>query len=117
MERPAFIPAALWETLLANGHRTAGGEERDPAPVIKLFTPDARATWLLTEVEPCEPDRAFGLCDLGLGCPELGYVSLSELAGVTGPLGLHIERDEHFRSIEPLSVHAVRARAIGRIAG
>ena len=51
---------------LAEGHRTARGEETDLAPVIKLLTPDASATWLLTEVHPGEPDRAFGLCDLGL---------------------------------------------------
>ena len=30
---------------------------------------------------------AFGLCDLGIGCPELGYVSLSELKSVRGRLG------------------------------
>jgi len=24
----------------------------DPTPVVKLFTPDAGATWLLTEIEP-----------------------------------------------------------------
>jgi hypothetical protein len=51
---------------LAEGHRTVLGEELDLAPVIKLLTPDANATWLLTEVYPGEPDRAFGLCYLGL---------------------------------------------------
>ena len=35
-------------------------------PVIKLLTPNASATSLLTEVHPGEPDRAFGLCYLGL---------------------------------------------------
>ena len=38
----------------------------DHAPVVKLFTPDAQATWLITEVDPDDPDRLFGLCDLGL---------------------------------------------------
>src|SRR5450755_915740 len=65
--------------LLDNGAAAARGEERDPHPVVKLFTADANATWLLTELDPGEPDRAFGLCDLGLGCPELGYVLMSEL--------------------------------------
>lgn len=37
-------------------------EAQDPHPLIKLFTPDAGATWLLTEVDPDDPDRAFGLC-------------------------------------------------------
>ena len=63
--------------LLDNGAAAARGEERDPRPVVKLFTPDANATWLLTELDPVEPDRAFGLCDLGLGCPELGYVQVA----------------------------------------
>ena len=56
-------------------------DETDYPPVVKLFTPDANATWLISEVDPDDPDRLFGLCDLGLGYPELGYVSLAEIAG------------------------------------
>ncbi len=101
--------------LTANGERSAAGEEIDPRPVVKLFTPDAGATWLLTELDPSEPDRAFGLCDLGLGCPELGYVSLAELAAVRGRLGLPIERDLHFVADQSLSAYADAARSRGRI--
>ena len=101
--------------LLANGARTATGEEIDPQPVVKLFTPDAGATWLLTELDPEDQDRAFGLCDLGLGSPELGYVSMSELAAVRGRLGLPVERDRHFRPDKSLSAYARDARAAGRI--
>ena len=39
----------------------------DFKPVVKLFTPDAQCTWLLTELSL--DDIAFGLCDLGLGLP------------------------------------------------
>ncbi|WP_435528456.1 DUF2958 domain-containing protein [Mesorhizobium shangrilense] len=53
--------------------------EIDFEPIAKLFTPDAGATWLLTELDPDDPDIACGLCDLGMGSPELGYVYLSEL--------------------------------------
>ena len=101
--------------LTANGERSAAGEEIDPRPVVKLFTPDAGATWLLTALDPSEPDRAFGLCDLGLGCPELGYVSLAELAAVRGRLGLPIERDLHFAADQSLSAYADAARSRGRI--
>jgi hypothetical protein len=101
------------ETLLSNGHanRRADGLPRergciDHYPVVKLFTPDAGATWLITELDPEEPDLAFGLCDLGLGYPELGYVSISELESVRGPLGLSVERDLHFTATHPLSVYA-----------
>jgi Protein of unknown function (DUF2958) len=64
----------------------------DFEPVVKLFTTDGNATWLLTKLNPDFDHLAFGLCDLGLGEPELGYVSLHEL----GPLGLPLERDLYF---------------------
>ena len=101
--------------LISNGERSAAGEQIDPHPIVKLFTPDAGATWLLTELDPSEPDRAFGLCDLGLGCPELGYVSITELASVRGPLGLPIERDLYFTANGPLSGYAAEAHRRRRV--
>jgi hypothetical protein len=101
--------------LIANGQRSAAGEHIDPHPTVKLFTPDANATWLLTELDPGEPDRAFGLCDLGLGCPELGYVSITELASVRGRLGLPVERDLYFTADRPLSEYAAEADRRGRV--
>jgi hypothetical protein len=109
------IPAVLHKRLLANGRRSASGKAGDPFPVVKLFTPDAQATWLLTEIDPEQPDLAFGLCDLGDGCPELGSVSLSELAALRGRFGLPVEVDRHFLARMPLSEYADRARLIGRI--
>ncbi len=111
----SFIPLAEQERLLANGRLSAAGDEIDPLPVVKLFTPDANATWVLTELDPDDPDIAFGLCDLGLGAPELGNVSLAELASVRGRLGLPIERDLHFQANKPLSAYAAEARRRGRI--
>jgi hypothetical protein len=57
------------------------GTENEPdfLPVVKLFMPECGFVWLLTELDPEQPDIAFGLCDLGMGCPELGSVSLSEI--------------------------------------
>jgi hypothetical protein len=101
--------------MLANGARSAADEDIDPSPVIKLFTPDAGATWLLTELDPEDPDIAFGLCDLGLGLPELGTVRLSEIASVRGPLGLPVERDLYFEADEPLSHYAEEAQHAGGI--
>ncbi len=59
---PELIPADLREIMLANGRRSAAGEVCDSPPVVKLFTPDANATWLLSEIDPDCPDIAFGLC-------------------------------------------------------
>lgn len=101
--------------LLANGRRSVESENFDPAPVVKLFTPDAGATWLLTEIDPDDHDHAFGLCDLGQGFPELGYVSLAELQAVRGRLGLSVERDLHFKAEKAISAYAHEARLAGRI--
>ena len=101
--------------LLANGRRSAAGEDIDPHPVVKLFTPDAGATWLLTEVDPDDPDIAFGLCDLGLGCPELGTVRISEIEALRGRFRLPVERDLHFEAHAPLSAYVMAARRAERI--
>jgi hypothetical protein len=90
-------------------------DDCDHFPVLKLFTPDAGATWLISEVDPDDPDRLFGLCDLGVGHPELGYVSLAEISSVKGRLGLPVERDLHFVADKPLSAYAEEARMKGRI--
>jgi hypothetical protein len=99
------------EKLLGNGRTRMqlaqeGCEEPDFTPVVKFFTPDAGCTWLLTELDPEEPDIAFGLCDLGMGYPELGYVRISEIEAVRGKLHLPVERDQHFAPTHTLSVYA-----------
>lgn len=88
--------------------------EPDPVPVLKLFNPVGAATWLATELAD-DDDTLFGLADLGFGCPELGYFSLSEIASVRLPFGLGIERDIGFETPHPLSVWADAARRTGSI--
>lgn len=96
---------AQFEQLLGNG-RT---RDRDRRPVVKLFTPDANCTWLISEIDPEDPNIAFGLCDLGQGYPELGCISLAELRSVRGNMGLPVERDLSFTAEHPLSVYAEAA--------
>jgi hypothetical protein len=108
------------EQLLANGRANAerigkDGNTEDFKPVVKLFCPWGAATWLLTELDPEDTDIAFGLCDLGMGCPELGSVRLSEIESVRGPGGLRIERDRHFRASDTLEHYADEAQRHGRI--
>ncbi len=110
-----FITDNLRVQLLENGAATARGEERDPLPVVKLFTPDAHATWLLAELDPDDGDTAFGLCDLGMGMPELGYVRLSDLQNIRGPMNLPVERDLYFTPRRRLSEYVERARVDGSI--
>lgn len=101
--------------LLANGRASAEGQDIDPVPVVKLFTPDAHATWLLTELDPEDGDTAFGLCDVGIGMPELGTVRISDLASIVGPLKLPVERDLYFVAKRSLSDYARLARINGSI--
>jgi hypothetical protein len=110
-----LIPNDVRAGLLANGALSATGADIDPIPLVKLFTPDANATWLLTEIDPEATDIAFGLFCLGLGSPELGSVSLSELASVFGPMGLPVERDQHYRETRPVSAIARLARREGHV--
>ncbi|MEK8121616.1 DUF2958 domain-containing protein [Methylocystis sp. IM4] len=55
------------------------------------------------------------MCDLGMGFPELGYISITELSTIKGRLAHPIERDLHFQGKFPLSVYARAARHVGRI--
>ncbi len=103
------------ERMLEHGRRSAAGEDIDPYPVVKLFTPDAACTWLLTELDPDDPDIAFGLCDLGLGFPELGSVRISEISSIRGRLGLGVERELFFTPDRPLSAYAELANKRGMI--
>ena len=95
--------------LIANGMSRG-----DHAPVVKFFNPVGAATWLFSELDD-DGDTLFGLCDVGFGCPEMGSASLAEIAAVTLPFGLTIERDLHFEGSFPLTVYADAARLIGSI--
>lgn len=108
----------ILDKLLKNGRASAATKPNCPDhyPVVKIFTPDAQATWLLTEVDPENEDIAFGLCDLGMGFPELGSVSLAEITALRGKLGLPVERDNGFEATKPLSAYADAARLAGFIA-
>jgi hypothetical protein len=84
------------ERALEQAARTPDKDPADTPIAMKLFTPDAQATWYVTEGERLEDGdwRLFGFCDLGDPvCAELGYVMLSELTNVRGALGLPVERD------------------------
>jgi hypothetical protein len=99
----------LCARLIANG-KSRG----DHVPVVKFFNPVGSGTWLFSEMDE-DGDILFGLCDLGFGCPEMGSVSLVEIAAVTLPFGLTIERDLHFEARFPLTIYADAARVAGSI--
>lgn len=101
--------------LLDNGNAAASGQQTDPWPVVKLFTPDAHATWLLVQLDPRDEDTAYGLCDLGVGAPRLDHVRLSDLQSIRGPRDLPVSRDAHWVPKRSLSEYLRRAEADGSI--
>ncbi|WP_043376463.1 DUF2958 domain-containing protein [Comamonas testosteroni] len=101
--------------LLANGRDRAAGFAIDPLPVVRLFTPDAHATWLLAWLDPADGDTATGVVDLGLGMPELGEIKLSDLASIVGPNKLAVMRDRYFKAVRPLSEYLRLAQENGSI--
>ena len=100
--------------MLAHGAAVARGEAIDPHPVVKLYTLDAGAVWLLTELD-ADGDRAYGLCDAGIGCPELGHVSLAALETMRGPRGMAVVADPHVAARRTLSAYAADALRDGSI--
>ena len=101
--------------LLAHGQARAAGQTIDPLPVVRLFTPDAHATWLLAALDPTDGDTAHGLIDLGISMPELGTVKLSDLAAIVGPRQQPVMRDRYFQAVRPLSEYLRLAQENGSI--
>lgn len=117
MDLVGLLGAEALEKLCANGAEQAPlkgtRQERDFYPVCKLFLPWTSGTWLLTEID--DDGLAFGLADLGMGCPELGYISIDEIWEIRGPAGLRVERDVHWQATKPLSEYATESRQTGYI--
>jgi hypothetical protein len=114
-----LITEVQYAELLANG-RTAreaarAGLDFDPKPVVKFFTPHWYARWLLTEIDPDYPQRAYGLCDSGDGRPYVGYVCLADLDDVLGKFKFAVAADPHFVADKPLSIYADVAYTRGLI--
>jgi len=109
-----LITDAQRQQLLDNGAARARQQVTDPYPVVKLYTPDAGAVWLLTELA-ADGNLAFGLCDAGLGAPELAHVALSDLEKMRGPRGLAVVPDSHFAARQPLSAYYRQALRDGSI--
>jgi len=71
--------------------------KRGDMPATYVFTPDAAATWVIWEYSQ-EEGLGYGLCDLGMGYPEIGYVSAEELDNLRGKFGLPVEVDSSVKS-------------------
>jgi len=108
-----LITASLQKKLEAGCKNEESGKKA--IPVMKLFYPVGSATWIISSIN--EDGNMFGLCDLGQGSPEMGYVSLQELTEFKGHMGLGIERDRYWepKKGSTLSDYAEKANEKGYI--
>lgn len=113
----SFLTDEQFDLLRANGLMARLHEERgelfDPHPIVKLYVPGMRATWLLSSIDPRTPRIAFGLADLGF--PEMGYINLDELNELRSGGELLVRQDRGFHPVKPLSEYARDARRAGQI--
>jgi hypothetical protein len=118
MHHQDLLPPEIKGQLLDNGRRSLTHPEVDPTPVVKLFMAGTNAAWLLTEIDPNNEDRAFGLCqtDHRAGDPKLAYVSISELRSLAGiKPDMVLVRDHEANLDKPLSAYLRHAQLVGRI--
>ena len=109
-----LLTESIENKLKANWKKSLMEEEELPVkPVVKFFNPAGAGTWLIADID--DEGRMFGLCDLGVGCPELGYVSIQELESVDVGFGLKIERDIHWEADKTLQEYAIDANEDGYI--
>ena len=82
------------EVTLPPLYATVNIATRNKIVKVKFFSPDTNWTWYVVEFDKL--NRIFFGYVCGIA-KEWGYFSLDELEEVKGPLGLHIERDLHFK--------------------
>ncbi len=102
--------------LEANGRDQAPvkgtAHEIDFEPVARLRDQEEGTVWLLTEIDPAEPHKAWGLCLCDPVCqePYMGSVDLNELAAVKEAGFLTV--DSSFAPVGPVSDYLLRAQAL-----
>lgn len=95
-----------YRQLLENGKPE--NRDKDHPPVAHLYFNWHPAEWLISEIDPENPGIAFGLCDLGMGFPEMGYIDLQELKSLKvgpEPFALPIANNTLFEGKYPLTVY------------
>lgn len=111
---PKLMTKAIETKLKKNFEANRESGELDFKPELKLFGGGA-CTWLISEYDE-ENQLFFGLADLGMGYPEMGWISKEELESVRfPPFNLPIERDMYFSADKKLAEYAKEAKEKQRI--
>lgn len=107
-----LLTATQARQMLANGRWNTARIARhyaptDFRPVVRLFTETNPMSWLLSELDPKDPDIAFGLCVSELDCATFRSVRLSSLLGDDGTTQT-FRRDRHFHATMTLGAYAAQ---------
>ena len=103
-----------YQKLIENGKPE--NRDKDHAPIAHLTFPGTACEWLVSELDPEDVHIAFGLCDLGQGFPELGYIDLDELQRIKiGIFGFTVFNNPLFVPKYKMSVYAEAARNASQI--
>jgi hypothetical protein len=111
-----LIPEDLMLKMMENHRETCKGINEEHYPVVKLHyvqeLPPVKFVWLISEVDPSDKDTAFCLADLGMGFPELGYSSISDIESLRHPRtgDILVELDDKFEAKYTLGIYAEAAR-------
>ena len=121
-----LFPPQLRELLLAQGRvrlasienagdRVLFDRAMNLRPLVKIYMTEPRRVWLLTDIDPVFPHRAFGISDLGTGLALIASVNIEAFAFCRDTLGLPIYRDPDFKATMTLREYAIDARLRGRL--
>lgn len=76
--------------IISNMPKTYEQENKGDDAIVFLHYFLGNMDWYITEKDMGDEQiQAFGLADLGMGFPELGYISIEEIIGTDAELDLH----------------------------
>lgn len=87
-------------------------------PALKIFNPHGPGLWLISELDPSEPDHLYALFETYNRKPCLGWISREHLEDCRVQYSNHYVPLQSDRTFEPkatIDIYARAARATGRI--
>lgn len=81
-------------------------ESENQIPIVRLHIPGKEAYWLFSCIISDTEQMAYGIFEIGLGNPELGYFDLNEIAELKFKGGLELENDLQFKGERSLMKYA-----------
>lgn len=91
-EESAYFKKTLADLalLFSTMPKTYAQEDKGDQAVVHLHYFMGAMDWFITERDLSDEQlQAFGLCDLGMGYPEMGYVCIPEITAAGAELDLH----------------------------